>query len=449
MYAPMLPYDVAQLIADYVPLQKVNHVLDVLSPQLSTSEKRSVYDFRASLPRYFKQLTNNPGELLRCMYKYGVVLSGSRATEYFSPGISTVGSDWDFYIPNDSDIILGFMHCLLNAGVAWDVPEPFVKENSRYPEAQVTTITGKVLTNTGTKVVQLIRPAVDGARAIDCLMGFHSSIVQCYISGTHAVCMYSDLTSNYKSVQWLYNDGVWATGIRDATFWANEDDALDPQKYVRRGITYITYDEYNSHANVSILGSGYLKLSRYRSYNDCLSYCYIPRHASWESESSLNSKRPVNLVTESLEWLESPYMMRATGNQYWRTIFSRDVRKLLDETCNGEWESKFADRMKMYSEIIGYFKDARRDGSIVEVPDGYEWLGASIVVESVRSLRIDPHEVHPEALASDHGATETHPRPGDVSQPRHIRDEALLGRLAELIEEVQLANPHLQEHTAF
>ncbi|OAP53871.1 hypothetical protein AYL99_11893 [Fonsecaea erecta] len=46
---------------------------------------------------YLRRPTTDPDLLLYQMRKYGAILSGSRAADYFAPGASSESSDWDFY----------------------------------------------------------------------------------------------------------------------------------------------------------------------------------------------------------------------------------------------------------------------------------------------------------------------------------------------------------------
>ncbi|OAP54064.1 hypothetical protein AYL99_11598 [Fonsecaea erecta] len=54
-------------------------------------------------------LTKSPDLLLYQMREYGVVLSGSRAAEYFAPGASLEDSDWGFYYDASNDFIEQFV----------------------------------------------------------------------------------------------------------------------------------------------------------------------------------------------------------------------------------------------------------------------------------------------------------------------------------------------------
>lgn len=215
-------------------------------------------------------MRDNPEELLRCMCIYNVVISGSRAAEYFSPGLAMIDSDWDFYIGDNEQSVLVFMYCLTRMGVQWEHAgsNDFDCNKLHYNGLKFNCIKGTINHNNTSIGIQPIMYKPLYGSPLRYLSAFHSTIVQCYISGASAVCMYSDLTSNHKSLSWLYRANHFSTTMKKLDYWHLNMG----NKYEVRGVKYITYDEYNNYANIYIKGSSILDSTRYRK---SMTLCHI------------------------------------------------------------------------------------------------------------------------------------------------------------------------------
>lgn len=78
--------------------------------------------WRLSVKEYIQSHLGDASIILRAMYQNFVYLSGSRALEFFRPGSIGNQSDWDFYAPNDFDLVSDFMHEMERVGVIWHSP---------------------------------------------------------------------------------------------------------------------------------------------------------------------------------------------------------------------------------------------------------------------------------------------------------------------------------------
>lgn len=350
MPIPSVPYDIILSIVQYVPIQKVKMLVSMLSPELSEDDRAEVYHRRSDPLRYFKQLIKNPEELLRCMSMYNVILSGSRAAEYFSPGLIDEDSDWDFYIRNDRRAAAGFMYCLNRAGVEWvdkslnivfkDDPNNEDDHSSAdsvdaYIDGLISYATGYLYHNGKRNKIQLIRSAERYMCAEYNLGNFHSSIVQCYISGSSAVCMYSHLTSNYKSLYWYYSNPACGPGIGTNRYWTTRTTTRP--KYELRGVQYIGYDLYNNTASRLIESNGPFNESRIRSINDKISYI-IPYHNYVQDKES--TKRILNSYHSEIEstfWTEMPYHIKWDEYAVNSTIVISEHMMDVTETLEKRW----------------------------------------------------------------------------------------------------------------
>ncbi|KAF2109999.1 hypothetical protein BDV96DRAFT_584937 [Lophiotrema nucula] len=213
--------DVLNVLLDHTNLCDVDNV--VLSFATDIKQALHLKTHRYSLNRVFTPLVSseNLDHLYAAMTLCGVVLSGSRAADYFQPGSCVAASDFDFYVTagtpsvddtpephNIDDSASKFHGFLTSIGVAMDsmaplVPSSFVFDNvptdAFYPHFSVTAGISK-----SGKKVQMIR--VSEPTVLDAITNFHSTPPQCFITGGYAaVHMYGALSKEGKMFPWDLN----------------------------------------------------------------------------------------------------------------------------------------------------------------------------------------------------------------------------------------------------
>lgn len=382
-----VPYDIISSIVQYVPIQKVKVVVDVLSPELDRSMKDSVYDHRTNPLPYLRQLTDSPEELLRCMLVYNVIISGSRAAEYFSPGITTKGSDWDFYVRNDVCAVSGFMYSLTKMGVIWlDVEAEASDDEGEYKSLEMRCARGTLYRNGKYINIQVIRSKKACVNAAFQLGGFHSTIVQCYISGSSAVCMYSNLTSNYKSLCWLHSKKNYGTDLAPAHYWL--ENISGSSKYEQRGIKYITYDEYSVYADKYVKGAGILGHMRSRNPGDGLAYRVPISKFMKEEATATLSRRLYGIEIDDYKWAEMPYSMHWSDGEDSSYVEISDIMLKVDELFTDRWNYNHLKVMTaglIMSRIVTPLVRQRVEQSL---PPHLKWLNRHFVITASSSADI-------------------------------------------------------------
>ncbi|KAJ4293289.1 hypothetical protein N0V90_008571 [Kalmusia sp. IMI 367209] len=113
-------------------------LLNIITTNLSVDDVRSLYQAasrskehvlvakcclaRISVQEYIECSLGNSSIVLGAMSRNLVYISGSRALEFFKRGVTDTHSDWDFYAPNDFDLVSAFMQGMEQAGVTWRSP---------------------------------------------------------------------------------------------------------------------------------------------------------------------------------------------------------------------------------------------------------------------------------------------------------------------------------------
>jgi hypothetical protein len=179
---------------------------------------------------YLQNLVRNPNTLLTAMREWNVVLSGSRASAFFYPSASTNNSDWDFYCTGGVLAASMFCRALWKMGAVWGTTQREIGDDERY--------NGSFLILRGTlrgQSIQLMWYNRSNMGAFATIVEFHSSIVQCFISGWCAVSMYHKASSQDKMIVWELDE------VRNP-----EKKAKAPRcvaKYVKRGFKEIPYSK--------------------------------------------------------------------------------------------------------------------------------------------------------------------------------------------------------------
>lgn len=194
---------------------------------------------------YLRKLTHQPELLLAAMCACDVFLSGSRAAEYFCPGLAEASSDWDFFVEDDTDKVVHFLYLMECIGVHWEPSNPS-ESSKRHPHNnyEIIKVFSGVLTSNSTEgKVQLV---CCYASPIEHVLSFHSSIVQCFISGCCAVSMYDKLTSRARSIFWSHigRNGHENPFGRRAGHEVRA--AVCVEKYKLRGVSYLTNPDTGS-----------------------------------------------------------------------------------------------------------------------------------------------------------------------------------------------------------
>lgn len=283
-------YDTLCELVSNVSIGNTKETIGVLGQALD-SESRAECEHRRLNPLpYLGQLVGDPGELLRSMLMCGVLLSGSRAAEYFCPGACLSTSDWDFF--GDTHSTRGdFMDRTSKLGMRWD---RHPDNNSLYPPSS--RFNGSVVHRGTTHAVQLV---IFDKSAFDGVIQFHSSIVQCFISGFGAACMYKELTARSRSLTWV-----------------TESDYADPmtprrcrEKYAERGVKYVSWEQYS---NTEVLDDGVLNdpnprvTQRHIGDSDA---CFIDFDVYYNDTVSAGAAAEcASAARERLRWFEAPYM---------------------------------------------------------------------------------------------------------------------------------------------
>lgn len=208
-----------------------------VAPRLPLSEVQYAKSFRLDPFRYFSKLVDDPKTLVDAMSMCGAILGGSRAADYFYPGAASEESDWDFYCNNARSNTVMFGLCLEELGVEWETQGRDGNADNGYNGFRV--MTGTIASEKQNTTVQLIYSNDLKESTISMVLGFHSSIAQCFISGFAAISLYGRLTLRGLSLP-------WAQYCHDGTEGAKNIRAR--KKYEARGIRYISYEQYSDEA---------------------------------------------------------------------------------------------------------------------------------------------------------------------------------------------------------
>ena len=195
---------------------------------VDTEEVGSIMRERCNPLPLLAKLVESPVELLWAMNDCGVLLSGSRAASFFYPDAVDSTSDWDFYTHPTTRHFLRFAIYLQSVGVEWDTNYTVLGANENPYDKVV--LHGRT-TNSRQERVQLIAHGINECSSISEILFFHSSIVQCFISGFAAVCFYASLTTSGSSRAWQPRYPY------DQRLCESAQRAMD--KYQARGIQYV------------------------------------------------------------------------------------------------------------------------------------------------------------------------------------------------------------------
>ena len=305
--ANSLPTELIQMVVDRAPLKSSINVTYALGHSLSVSAKHAIIARRYDIRRYLKQLTDDPEELLATMLQCKIILSGSRGAGYFEPALVSYDSDWDFFSGECIGSIIVFMWHLRSIGVEWQISTVGANAECGLDgyENEIKVITGRLMRHGKTHSVTVICK-LGCLRAFNAILDFHSSIVQCFISGFAAVSLYSASITHGYSLRW----GQVECGRLE--FSKLSQTAVN--KYLGRGVKYITYERYSeTHSKggslqVTSPTPAAPSLIRPRSLADSDSYV-VPFVNTLRSVRDRMYAGQCMRALSRLAWRESPYVL--------------------------------------------------------------------------------------------------------------------------------------------
>lgn len=221
-----VPLEVVEEIAELAPLEDMIGLVTMF-PAFRHSRVR---ERRFDIKRYLSRLFPDPDKFIQIMLLTNSCVSGSRALEFFLPGMAEKESDWDIYCCGDNVSLTVLLGWMVDNGLKLDRPQADRQEY--YGHACVSVLNGVVGEGSEAKKVQVI--ASDNQDPVTAVLNFHSSIVQCFISGWGAVSVMSELTRKRQSVRW--------SGC------GSNAEAMDRaiSKYKSRGVEYVEMIGYTS-----------------------------------------------------------------------------------------------------------------------------------------------------------------------------------------------------------
>lgn len=211
-----VPMEIAQNIVSGMALEDVcdSDMMHSMFPHLDLTK---VVERRLDPKRYLSGLVEDVEGLLEVMLITNSFIGGSRATEFFTPGAASSGSDWDIFCCGGQRQQRVLVDWMTDHGL--EIPDESDEVN--FYRRDLFIISGSIQKGRSSVRVQLVKSG--HGTDINAVFRFHSSITQCLITGYAALSLMSKTTRLSKSVEW----------VRDET----SPEAV--QKYMSRGIEYV------------------------------------------------------------------------------------------------------------------------------------------------------------------------------------------------------------------
>jgi hypothetical protein len=187
--------------------------IDSISTALDTCKLDDISWTRKDPHTYLRSLVEDTQLLRKRMWETDTLLSGSRGAGFFYPDAYTDSSDWDFLCHTHK--VVEFAVGLMRMGAVWQTSEL----GSVPCYGSMSVLKGEL---NGFKVQLIFKRS---GTPLDIVCGFHSSLVQCFISGVAAVSMYHDISKRGISIKWDNNGNV--TNAKSSHTWQ--------EKYISRG----------------------------------------------------------------------------------------------------------------------------------------------------------------------------------------------------------------------
>ncbi len=370
-----------------------NAVETMLDPN-ATEEKERILRERCNPLLFLGKLFKDPERLLDLMRCTGTIISGSRAAEYFCPGACVASSDVDFYCPSDTETVAVFTYHLSLMGVEWSPVEPRVEEGEfqDYFAMKLRLLRGTLRHKGQTFDIQCIWSDCQRRTATSILFQFHSTPVQCFISGFAAVSLYDKYTSVKKAIHWPANDKNTARGQRQRKYRqkgrlsvvAGEVEEYIPEdvgsgnelkiieKYSGRGFQFVEYFSLGTlaHGNGNEIGC---YGGRFRSVGDsgCRRISFEPyiKHSDWHIPFDTYYK-----ALNYISWYETEY----------KTISTQGI---LDDDFpyqyNGRTDEGWSGPNQIFDPMeSSYAIEIVNNGGTTKTP----WLGDEVILEDVEKI---------------------------------------------------------------
>lgn len=118
-------HDALSSMFQYLSIQDCENYIVARSTSVNASpnainDLKQSYRMRIDPAIYLSPYFKYSSEVLDSMAENGIVLSGSRALEYFVPGSTTLRSNWDFYARPDLYHVSAFIECLERNSVIFE-----------------------------------------------------------------------------------------------------------------------------------------------------------------------------------------------------------------------------------------------------------------------------------------------------------------------------------------
>jgi hypothetical protein len=231
---------------------------------------------------YMKALTQDTEGLMRVMRESSTVLTGSRAAAFFYKGACTEASDWDFCCVGEKNAVQSFEEGMEKIGTKWETDRG--AKNDYVQDYYYESFNVRTGVMNGNKV-QLIW--TDGKSSFEFVLRFHSTLVQCFISGFCAVSMYHDLGSKRTFFKWCVKQQMERRKGRVLACI---------EKYEKRGFREVAYTPGVS----SVKTAGVRRLAD----PECMVVDFGPYISSYEMLSDIVAHNRTLNDTLSLSWLE-------------------------------------------------------------------------------------------------------------------------------------------------
>jgi hypothetical protein len=246
-YQKVVPYEYVLAIIDEMSLGDAENAVEAM---LAPEDKERAMKIRCDPLRFLREAFENPEKLLDLMRCTGTIITGSRATEYFCRGACVPSSDWDFYCPSDIETVALFTYHLSRMGVEWHSLERSEEEFPDYSAMGFHLLKGTLEHNDRAIDIQCIWNKRQHCTATSSLLHFHSTLVQCFISGFAAVSLYDKYTSSKQVIHWPANDTNISRGQRHRKYYSGWALELDDRGEFKE---YLPSSETKPHNELKIL----------------------------------------------------------------------------------------------------------------------------------------------------------------------------------------------------
>jgi hypothetical protein len=196
--------DFKSVLGYVTPLENTMH--DIAMGEIRSMQEQDQHRAGGAhnIMAYLSKLTDNPGLLLSAMRDCHVFISGSRAPDFIYGGVCGNASDWDFYGQSCDVTAARFMCELTKMGVVWSGCVDGTEREIPY-EGSFVVMEGNLVSSVsgpeGSKI-QFMWTRTTSKSAFQTVVEFHSSVVQCMITGWCAISMYHLVTSKRKIMAW-------------------------------------------------------------------------------------------------------------------------------------------------------------------------------------------------------------------------------------------------------